>query len=175
MKMKLVVLGLAAATLSAAAHPEATLKSTRTSVAAGSTMPVEGLEFDAGATVQLVLRGALAEYELRSVTPGDEGTFQLDLEIPRETRPGEYRLVALASDGDVHAQLDVVVMAAAPQDMMEEGEHEMAGDSGERGGMDGMARADEIPIERSRAGIEWGVIGLLIGIAGGAGAVILRS
>jgi hypothetical protein len=36
------------------------------------------------------------------------------------------------------------------------------------------ARADEMPIQRSRSGAEWGLIGLLVGFAGGAGLSLLR-
>jgi len=36
------------------------------------------------------------------------------------------------------------------------------------------ARAEEIRIERSRAGLEWGIIGLLVGLAADAGAALVR-
>jgi hypothetical protein len=154
------------ATLGAAAHPEAALKSDVTSVRAGTAWPVRGEKFAADQKVQLALQGALAAYKLREVQAAGDGTFTLSLDIPAEVRPGTYRLVALADDGDAVAKLDVTVEpAAAPVAMAE---HEMAAEGG------AVARADELPIQRSRSGAEWGVIGLLIGLAGGFGLTLLR-
>ena len=41
--------------------------------------------------------------------------------------------------------------------------------------MDAGARAEEMTIARATTGAGWGVIGLLIGLAGGAGAMLLRG
>ena len=159
---------VAASSLTAAEHPEATLKSPVSSVAAGSELALSGEEFLAGDPVKLVLRGVFNEYPLRDITPEDGGVFSIKLPIPIEVGDGEYRLVAIASDGDVVASLDLTILPAAPAT---EQEHEIAGDDGDAGLM---ARADERPIERTRAGMEWGLIGLLIGIAGGAGVSLIR-
>jgi hypothetical protein len=148
------------------AHPEAALKSDVTSVPAGTAWSVRGEKFAAGQKVQLALQGTLAAYKLRDVQAAGDGTFTLSLDIPAEVAPGAYRLVALADDGDAVAKLDVTVEpAAAPVAMAE---HEMAAEGG------AVARADELPIQRSRSGAEWGVIGLLIGLAGGFGMSLLR-
>ena len=167
----LLVAGLASfAGLGAVPHPEATLKSEVKSVRAGQTWPVRGEKFSAGQAVSLRLQGALDEYALRDVQAANDGTFALTLEIPREVRPGAYRLVAMADDGDAVARLDVTIEAATPVEMAE---HEMATEGGAaHGGAE--ARADELPIQRSRSGVEWGVIGLLIGLAGGFGLSLLR-
>lgn len=159
------------ATLAGATHPEATLKSETTRVAAGASWSVTGEEFLAGQKVQLMLQGALAEYPLREVQATDAGTLSLSLEIPATVRPGAYSLVAIADDGETVARLDVTIDAASPVAMAE---HEIADerDAG-HGGMT-EARADEMPIERSRASLEWGVIGLLIGLAGGFGLSLVR-
>ena len=50
----------------------------------------------------------------------------------------------------------------------------MAAQGGASHDMASMARADELPIERSRAGFEWGVIGLIIGLAAGLGIAMVR-
>jgi hypothetical protein len=168
--MRLSILtAVAALVMSAAVHPEAVLKSLKSAVEAGAEMDLRGEEFIGGEATTLVLRGPLSEYELQDVTPGDDGTFQIDLSIPANVRPGQYRLVALASDGDAAASLDVTILvASASADM---GDHAEDAGHEEMGGMD--ARAEEMPIERSRAGIEWGVIGLLIGAVGGGGAMLV--
>jgi hypothetical protein len=178
MKRNLLVIGLLAVALVAAVHPEATLKSSVKSVEAGHEMPLQGEQFDAGDAVQLVLQGALAEYDLSSVTPEEGGVFAINVEIPANVRPGEYRLVAVASDGEIAARLDLTVTAAMPHETGEEDHEDMRTDAdvaGAMGGMEEMGMAGDLPIERSRAGLEWGLIVLLIGLAGGGGVVFMRS
>lgn len=151
-----------------AAHPEATLRSSRGEVPAGGSLPLSGEKFTGGESVRLVLRGALDEYDLRAVRPAEDGTFALDVEVPGTVRPGSYRLVAVAGDGDVVATLEVSVVQALA------GEHasaiEETVDLSKQGtGPVAHATAEEMPIERSRAGLEWGLIGLLVGLAGAIG------
>ena len=158
--------------LTAAEHPEATLKSPVSSVAAGAALPLSGEEFLAGDPVKLVLRGVFDEYPLQEIIPEDGGVFSVELPIPIEVGDGEYRLVAIASDGDVVASLDLTILPAATAQ-----DHEQALDDAEGAPHEEMgetARADERPIERTRAGMEWGLIGLLIGLAGGAGVSMMR-
>ncbi len=153
------------------AHEEAVLKSDRSSVAAGASLPVRGSDFEKNSTVRLRLLGALDEYDLAGEVKADgEGTFTYEVTIPSAVRAGEYQVVAIASDGDVVARLDLTVLpAAAPMaGAMDEG-------STAEGTMhDPEARAEEITIARDRSGIEWGVIGLVIGLAGGLGVGLIR-
>ncbi len=154
------------------AHPEATLKSDVSSVTAGGTLPLSGSEFVAGEGYALRLLGALSEYDLLDeVMPNAEGLFTIQVEIPRDVRPGEYQVIAVAPDGDVSARLDLMVLAAMPE---ETHDAESQADDGAMAHDEGGARADEISIERSRSGIEWGAIGLLIGVAGGFGVGLVR-
>jgi hypothetical protein len=170
--MRLSVLAaVTALTMGAVLHPSAVLRSPVSAIEAGAKLELVGEEFSAGEATALLLRGPLAEYELREVTPGEDGTFKIDLPIPGDVRPGQYRLVALASDGDVSASLDLTVLMATSKSSDDGDEHAEEGDHEEMGAMG--ARADEMPIERSRAGVEWGVIGLLIGLAGGGGAILV--
>ena len=152
--------------LIAAVHPEAVLKSSQSAVEAGQDLPLVGEEFGNGGTFSLVLLGALNEYALREVKASENGTFTIDLGIPANVRPGQYQLVAYAPDGDRVATLDVSVMAASPA-TAEQG-HDDAGSSASG------ARADEMIIQRSTTGAGWGVIGLVIGLAGGLGLSLLR-
>lgn len=162
--------------LGAATHPEATLRSPVSTVAAGSAMPLFGEEFEENQTVKLVLRGALAEYQLPEVQADAEGKVSVELRIPPEVRPGGYRLVSIADDGDVQASLELTVGPAATGAVDHEGmDHEMATAGGAtHEGMATEARADALPIERSRSGMEWGILGLLIGFAGGFGLSLVR-
>jgi hypothetical protein len=171
---RMTLLGLAVVALGAAVHPEATLKSERGMIEAGRTMVVTGENFVAGDAVELMLQGALAEYELLNVTPEEGGVFSIEIHIPADVRAGDYRIVAIASDGDVSARLDLSVMAAAPSS---DDHDEMGGDDHGDEGMAGMtaAREDELPIERSRSGLGWGIMGLLIGLAAGGGTVLVRT
>ena len=169
---RLALLGTVFLTM-AAVHGAA-LKSSLTGVEAGKVLPLEGTGFHAGQTVTLVLLGALTEYTLRDVTVDDEGVFAFDIEVPADVRPGQYQLLALSGvDKDVReAQMDLSVMAVAQVAVAAESHDEGAGHTE---AMAAGARAEEMTIERATTGVGWGVIGLLIGLAGGAGAMLLRG
>lgn len=166
----LVGLALAAAPATLSAHGVGVLKSARSSVEAGSVLPVQGSAFEKELLVELVLVGALGEYPLLEVGSDTAGAFTLDLQIPAQVRPGQYQLIAIAPDGDRAGTLDLMIMeavastAAAGAD--EHAGHDMGGEA--------MARADEMSMPRSWSGAEWGAIGLLIGLAGGVGLMLLR-
>ncbi len=75
------------ATLASAYHPEATLKLSKTSVAAGGAVTVEGSRFEAGDPYKLVLQGVLEEYQLLEVEADADGLFTLEITIPAEAEP----------------------------------------------------------------------------------------
>lgn len=154
-----------------AAHGDATLESSAASVRVGEALALSGSLFVPGEAHRLVLRGTMSEYELGEVTAGSDSTFTRRLSIPADVRPGQYRLVAIAPDGDEVATLDLPVLAAERSS----GSGAAAATGDETGSPAGTeARADEIEIQRSRAGLEWGVIGLVIGLAGGLGLGLIR-
>lgn len=167
---RLAVLVLAGV-LMAAVHPEAILKSTQSTVETGRDLPLVGEEFGNGGTFTLVLLGALNEYTLRDVEANADGTFSIDLGIPENVRPGNYQLVAFAPDGDRAATLDVSVTAVAPA-VANEGP-DVAGEHDEN--MASGATAEDMIIQRSTTGVGWGVIGLVVGLAGGFGLALLRG
>ena len=136
---------------------------------AGRVLPLEGEGFHE-ATFKLVLVGVLNEHNLRDVEVGESGTFSIELEIAADVRPGQYQVVAFNAEGEREAALDVSLSAtaeAAQADHDEAAGHEEAMDTG--------ASAEEMVIERPMAGAGWGIIGLLIGLAGGLGTVLLRG
>ena len=162
---------LGAVSLTMAAVHGAALKSSQTGVEAGQALPLEGTGFHAGQTFTLVLLGTLTEYTLRDVTVDDEGAFAFDIDVPADVRPGQYQLVALSGEDVREAQMDLSVMAFVQVAAAES--HDDA--AGHNEAMDTGARAEEMTIARATTGAGWGVIGLLIGLAGGAGAVLLKG
>jgi hypothetical protein len=168
-------LTLSVAVPTAGVHPEATLKAARSSATAGATLAVTGEDFKAHQKVQLVLRGVLGEYRIAAATATEEGTFALPLKMPADARPGRYQLVALADDGDVVARLELTmeVPAAGPADEPGAAGPD-ASSAAMAGGHEMMAPARDLPIERSFSGAGWGIIGLLVGLAGGLGLGLLR-
>ena len=162
---------LGAVSLTMAAVHGAALKSSQTGVEAGQALPLEGTGFHAGQTVRLVLLGALTEYTLRDVTVDDLGAFAFDIDVPVDVRPGQYQLLALSGEDVREAQMDLSVMAVSQ--VAAGSSHGEA--AGHNEGMGAGARADEMTIARATTGAGWGVIGLIIGLAGGAGAMLLRG
>jgi hypothetical protein len=154
-------------------HEDAVLRSPASAIAAGDTLPLSGADFSPSSTYELQLLGALREYELRRIEIGPEGTFDLALPIPSDVAPGVYKLVAVAPDGDRVAGLDLTVLEPTLAATDSDGEPKDDDASGQTE-MREMARADEIPIERSRSGAEWGVIGLVVGLAAGFGIMLIR-
>ncbi len=152
-----------------ASHPEASLRSPRSSAAAGTAIPLVGEKFQEAQTVKLVLRGALAEYPLGEATADDGGRFTMQPAIPAGVRPGLYRIEAVADDGDAVAKVDLTVEAAEATDG-----HAVPGGGATHGSMEESASMDALPIQRSWSGAEWGVIGVLIGLAAGMGARLIR-
>lgn len=168
------VLALLAFTATEAlAHGEATLRSAVKSVAAGAPITLNGEDFEPGESYQIILRGALQDYELGTAAAAADSTFTTEFVVPDDARPGQYRIVAMGPDGDEDATLDMVVTAAQAAGTAGEKPAGHAGEVAERAM--GGARVDDIVVERNRSGVEWGLIGLLIGLAGGLGVGFLRK
>jgi len=166
------------AVLMAAVHG-AVLKSTLESVEAGQALPLVGADFHDGMTVSLVLVGVFDEHPLGEATANDEGRFSVELTIPADARPGEYQVVAYEPSGERATALDITVLAASASAVAEPSHEEGEPSHEEGAGHDeaeaSAARADDMIIERSMSGAGWGVVGLMIGLAGGLGIVLLRS
>lgn len=157
--------------LTMAAVHGAALKSSQSAVEAGQAFPLEGTGFHEGQTVTLVLLGSLTEYTLRDVTVDDEGAFAFVIDVPADVRPGQYQLLALSGEDVREAAMDLSVMAVSQVAVAES--HDDAAAHNET--MATGARAEEMTITRATTGAGWGVIGLMIGLAGGVGATLLRG
>lgn len=162
----------------AAAHEDAVLKSPVSAVGPGDVLPVEGDDFEENRTYTLRLVGALNEYDLGPVSAGPDGAFTVELQVPGNVRPGQYSVQAIAADGDVVASMDLTVMPMAmgapmQEHMQEPGQcADLGGGQGQ--GVVGAEQAEDLLIQRPRSGAEWGLIGLIIGLAGGVGLTLLR-
>jgi len=153
-------------------HEGGTLEVSSRAVPAGATLAVRGKDFSPGEAYTLRLEGTLRSHDVAEVEPDSSGAFSLELRIPREVSEGRYRLAAVAPDGDVSTRLELRVLAARPA----AASREPAGDGdGSPASAGPVARDGEIPLERSRSGVEWGVIGLVLGLSGGLGLGLLAG
>lgn len=150
-------------------HGEGVLTADRGTMASGEGLDLSGRGFAPGESYQLKLVGVLQEFGLATARVGPDSTFALSVTIPADAREGSYRIEAIAEDGDVSAALDVTLLAAVPVPN-DRSTEPMAGMEHTTGAM---ARADEIPINRTQSGAAWAVIGGLIGLAAGLGAGLL--
>jgi hypothetical protein len=99
------------------ATAEATVAVSRTVVAAGGTITVTGEGFQPGSQVTVSLVGVVQV--LGTTTARADGTFSVDVTIPRNVRPGRYilRVSGTGADGQprtVDTSITVAAAAAAP-------------------------------------------------------------
>jgi hypothetical protein len=164
-KLALAVLGAA---LLAGAHGAGRLILPEKTVTVGDTLHVRGTGFAPG-TVTLTLRGALDAHGVGSVTIGADSAFALAWPVGRDVRPGVYRLIAIADDGDEITRADVAITESQPEPATEAPSEAHAGH-----GADGEARADAMGLERRRSGVEWTAL-LLLWVASVAGGWALMN
>ena len=139
-------------------HGQGRLVLPSASVPAGDTLHVHGEGFAPG-RVSLEMRGALAAYALPGADVGSDSTFAVAWPVPADARTGAYRLVAIADDGDEITRTDVTITEPAPvaAEPATHADHAAAGTEGAP-----VAHAGELPLERSRSAVEWGLIVLAL-------------
>jgi hypothetical protein len=162
------------AVLMAAVHG-AVLKSTMESVEAGQVLPLVGADFHEGMTVSLALVGVFDEHSVGEATADEEGGFTKDLVIPGKARPGDYQVVAYEPSGDRAAALDLTVLAASGSASAEAADRRDGAPAEHDEAEMTVATAEEMVIARSMTGAGLGVVGLVIGLAGGLGIALLRG
>ena len=137
-------------------HPEGVLRLSDRHLVQGSTVQIGGEKFSENGSLDLVLVGVAGRFTLGRVTADSVGGFESSLEIPADLEVGSYRLVAIASDGDEVASLNV--------DILGQPEAELT---------DGSAAE---PLAVGRAGRPWVTGGAVVGIvlALVAGGMLLR-
>ena len=150
--------------LPAFAHEEGVVKLSAKQVEPGGGLGLGGEKMPKAATIKLELRGTLVTLSLGELKTDTAGVFVTNIVVPETAKPGNYKLVVVAADGDVLASADLairaVVAAPATQDHAR-----MA-----RGKMESAEATDEmmsLDIRFSTA--EMSVIGVLVlaGLVGG--------
>jgi hypothetical protein len=125
MRHSIIALALLA-TISALAlaHPKGTIRLASKELSVGGELALRGEALPKNETLRLQLRGTLETFPLSEVRTNAAGGFQARLALPVEARMGRYTVVVLAPDGDVAAQAELlIVAAAAPAGVAAEPEH----------------------------------------------------
>jgi hypothetical protein len=144
------------------------LKTTARAVAPGDSLPVTGEKFGGASRLELVLVGVAGRFEMASVRADTAGAFHATLAVPDTLPPGDYRLVAVATDGDEVAGLDLSVHARAqvaePDAHATDEHHDMAG----------APSAEPLALERARSPWVTGSAVAFAGLALIAGLILVR-
>lgn len=176
--LAMAVLGVVGAPQPAAAHDKGVLTVRTKQVAVGDTLRARGSKLAKKLDYTLELRGALKTFPMGGVVTDTAGVFTLTAALPRDAAPGSYRLVAIAPDGDVSAETNVIVTAGAESTVGVEGAHDMA-NMPAMGAMPGMqhaeATAEEMQLAVQTSGVQRAVMLALIVGAAMLGAALLRS
>ncbi len=156
-------------------HPEGTLKLAKRQLVAGNTVPIGGEKFAKYGELELLLVGVAGRFRVGDVTTDSVGGFAESFDIPADLDVGAYRLVAIATDGDEVASLNVELLAEAPSS--DEGAGHAEDDSGhvEDGHAHDAGPAEDAPTDEplilERAGSPWvrggAVVGIIIALVGG--------
>ncbi len=157
-------------------HPEGTLKLAERQLVAGSTVPIGGEKFAEHGKLELLLVGVAGRFRLGDVTADSVGGFAESFDIPADLELGAYRLVAIATDDDEVASLNVELLAAVPVADEEQGHAEGAGHSEDGEHAENAEPTDE-PLALDRAGSPWVTGGAVAAIifAVVAGGLLLRK
>ena len=156
----------------AAAHDKGVLKLASKVLTAGDSLPVLGAKFSRNDELTIVLIGVAGRRELGTTPTDSAGKFIRKFLVPTNTKPGQYRLVAEAIDGDKVATIDVVVQAhepAAPTGAMP------AGAVHEGMSMEAHPSGATLQLTRARNSVEMWIVGLLIIACIATGAILLRG
>jgi hypothetical protein len=140
------------------AHEDGVLTVANREFAPGDSLQVTGEKFGARNRLTLVLEGLAGRVELGTVTADAGGTFATRVRVPTGLDDGSYRLLALATDGDEAASLDVIVLARTGHTAS------AAGDAEDTHGMEEPSRE---PLVLGRARSPW--------VTGGAGSVAVLA
>lgn len=151
------------------AHEEGVLQPATKQWVAGATVQVRGKQFDKHADLALVLVGTRGQIRLRMVRTDSAGGFVADLTIPAATTAGDYRLVAIAGDGDRVASVEIAVMETAP--LAPPGEDQHTGH--DEAGM-AMPTAEPLELVRARSRVMTGAAVLFIVAAILGSGLLLR-
>ena len=162
-------------------HPEGTLKLAKRQLVAGSTVPIRGEMFAEHGKLALLLVGVAGRFRVGDVTTDSVGGFAESFAIPADIAVGAYRLVAIATDGDEVASLNVELLAESPAPEKDPGISEDEGGHVEDGHSHDAESAEDAPTDEplilDRAGSPWvrggAAVGIIIALVGGG--LLLRK
>ncbi len=154
-----VLLSLFVALPAAQAHGGGAISVQPAVAAAGSEIQLTGSELEAGSELVITLSGLSYQAELGTVTVSSEESFQETFKLPADTKPGVYQIQATSEDGDTYTTEITVEAAGASTD---ESVHAAE------------PSAEPMQLDRSRSGLEWGVILAALVISGGVGLALIR-
>ena len=97
----------------ALAHEKGSIRLASKQVPVGGELALRGARLPKSSTLQLQLRGTLETFPLGEIRVDAAGVAQARIALPSEARMGAYKVVVVAPDGDVAAQADLVIVAAA--------------------------------------------------------------
>lgn len=98
-------------------HPEGILEPAAKTFVAGDSLSIGGRKFEPDDAVTLLLIGVAGRTELVTAATDSAGAFRVRVLVPASLKPGSYRLVAEAVDGDEVGTVEVMVLAATPEPM----------------------------------------------------------
>jgi hypothetical protein len=154
----ILLLRLGLSTVSAQAHEGAEIVVSPSVVAPGEIFTVKGEGVEAGETFTISLDGITYRTLFGDVTAGSDEDFHEEFELPADTPPGPYQVVATSVDGEtITAELTVEVgtVNSEPVELEEPS--------------NGLMKLD-----RKKSGIELGVIIVGLIISTGLGIVLVR-
>ena len=105
---------LAATSYTLNAHEHGVLKLPTRQLVAGDSLQVVGEKFAPRSALVLFLTSVRGRTRLQEVRADTGGAFAATLHVPPGIASGSYRLIAIASDGDEVAALDVAVVSTRP-------------------------------------------------------------
>jgi len=82
---------------------------------AGSTVTIEGMDFEGNEQISLTLEGVTGETVLGTVLTDDKGDFHFETDLPASAGAGSFRVRAQSSDATAFADLGVTAAASALQ------------------------------------------------------------
>lgn len=174
MRVLPVVFGLLVLVVSpTAAHEEGVIRLGAKEVGVGAEMEIRGEKMGKNAAVKLELRGALETFPLGQVRADSAGKFVTSLALPAEARAGTYTVVAVATDGDVLARADLVVLATPPAGAPAEGHAAMGHTSEEMAAPHATDEMMDLPATTTPG--EGIAVLLLTGASLGAGLWLIRG
>jgi hypothetical protein len=154
------------------AHEKGTIVLNTSAIAPGGALVVTGSKLGRNASVRLELRGALSTFSFGRFYADTAGRLKQQLTIPVDVHPGQYTIAAVAADGDVSAQVDLVVTPTASAAATQPGMHDMPG-MGVMGEPHATAERMNIPISTTAAGRA--VIWIVVFLSALAGLLLLRG